>query len=404
MQNNTKHAGLFSLGFLVINLQFALVTAIAALFFAFSGYLAHLGVSPATAGFILSADALAALIVQPFIAPLVHPDNSRRWLVGGSIVFAAALFMAGHATTIPALVAARLLQGTGFICVISALVSMVVQCIPPDMSGRAFGWVSLIRLLPYAVIPPLFDLMRVGPSSFAAVLNLAALAALVPLLGLVIPMSRPADGAGSRAPGLSGMMQSLRSPAVALLLFSTLLFFCGYSAIFFYLKQFGNGLGIGKASLFFTIATVVMIIVRLSGGWIFDRYDKVVVCSAGLFAAAVSYALLPACASGRMFFLLAGISGLGWGIAMPLQAAVMFDISPPAARGMNQNLLIVMMQGGFFLGPVLGGWMISLSGYGALFSCLAALNVAALFMTAGAGRLVRQAEGRGRLPQHPDNG
>jgi predicted MFS family arabinose efflux permease len=400
----SKPTGLFSVGFLVINLQFALVTAIAALFFAFSGYLAHLGVGPATTGFILSADALAALIVQPFIAPLVHPDNSRRWLVGGSLVLAAALFMVGHVTTIPFLIVARLLQGTGFICVISALVSMVVQCIPPDMSGRAFGWVSLIRLIPYAVIPPLFDLLKTGPSSFGGVLNLAAAAALVPLLALVIPVSGSTDRAGSRAPGLSGMVESLRTPAVVLILLSTLLFFCGYSAVFFYLKQFGTGLGIGKASFFFTIATVVMILVRLFGGWLFDRYDKVMVCSAGLFAAAVAYALLPACASGRMFFLLAGISGLGWGVAMPLQAALMFDISTPEARGMNQNLLIVMMQGGFFLGPVLGGWMITLSGYGALFSCLAILTVAALIMTAGAGRLVRRVGAGCRLPQHPDNG
>jgi len=64
-----ERAGLFSLGFLAINLQFALVTAIAALFFAFSGYLAHLGIGPATAGFIISADSLAALVIQPVIAP-----------------------------------------------------------------------------------------------------------------------------------------------------------------------------------------------------------------------------------------------------------------------------------------------------------------------------------------------
>jgi len=385
-----ERPGLFSLGFLAINLQFALVTAIAALFFAFSGYLAHLGIGPATAGFIISADSLAALVIQPVIAPLVHPGASRRWLAGGSLVLAAALFMAGQVTSVPFLVTARLLQGAGFICVVSALITMIVQCIPPDMSGRVFGWVSLIRLVPYAVIPPLFDLMKIAPSSFGKVLALAGVAALVPILALALPQYLTAEQAAAPAPGLSGMLDSLRSPSVIMLLLSSLLLFCGYSAVFFYLKEFGIGMGITNVSLFFTIATVAMILVRLCGGWFFDRYSKIILCVMGLLATAVCYALLPACASGRGLFILAGIAGLGWGVAMPLQAAVMFDISSPRTRGMNQNLLIVMMQAGFFLGPLLGGWMISLSGYTALFASLAALTVAAVLMMAGVGRTVKK--------------
>ena len=381
-----KPAGLFSLGFLTLNLQFALMTGIAALFFTFSGYLAHLGISPATAGFIISTDALAALIVQPLIAPLVHSGTSRRWLFGGSLILAAALFMVGQVTSVPFLVTARLLQGAGFICVLTALITMIVQFIPTGMSGRAFGWISLLRLIPYAVIPPLFDFMKIVPSSFGVVLNVAALIALIPALVLVLPLPRQAvDLDSSRSPGLSGMLDSLRSPAVLMLLLSALLFFCGYSAIFFYLKQFGANRGIVNTSLFFSIATVVMIIVRLFGGWLFDRYSKVLMCIAGILVVAVCYALLPLCASGGMFFVLAGFSGLGWGIAMPLQAALMFDISTPQARAMNQNLLVAMMQGGFFLGPFLGGQMIFRSGYTALFACLAAVSMVSLLMMAGVG-------------------
>lgn len=383
----SRAPGLFSPAFLAINLQFALVTGIAALFFAFSAYLAHLGFPPATAGFVISADALAALVVQPLIAPLVHPASARRWLAVGSFVLATALFMIGRVASVPLLVVARLLQGGGFICVLTALLTMVVRLIPPEMSGRAFGWLSLVRLIPYAVIPPLFDLMKLPPSSFGRVLNLAALAALAPLLALALP--RPRAGTGgedSRPPGMAGMRDSLRSRAVSLLLLSTLLFFCGYSATFFYLKQFATGRGIANPSLFFTIATLAMILARLAGGWLFDRYGKARFCALGLLAVAACYALLPLAASDRAFFTLAGICGLGWGIAMPLQAAFMFDISPPAARGLNQNLLIVTMQGGFFLGPFLGGQIISRSGFAPLFASLGALTLASLLTMAGAGR------------------
>lgn len=370
-------SGLFSLAFLTINLQFALVTAIAALFFAFSGYLQQLGLTPAAAGLILSADALAALIVQPLISPLIHPGTARRWLLGGSLLLSAALFMLGHVTSVPLLVTARLAQGAGFICVLSSLITMMVCFIPPGMSGRAFGWLSLVRLIPYAVIPLLFDLLAIAPAAFSGLLNLAALAALIPVVALLLPFSPSAGGEDSSPPGLSGLSTSLRSRPVILLLLSALLFFSGYSAIFFFLKQFGLVLGIANTSLFFTVATLVMIAVRLCGGWFFDRYNKALLCASGLLVAAACYALLPFCPSSRMFFVLAGFTGLGWGVLMPLQAAVMFDISAPGVRAMNQNLLIVMMQGGFFIGPFIGGQLISSSGYTALFVCLATITLVA---------------------------
>lgn len=380
----TQPNKLFSIGFLTINLQFVLVTAIAALFFAFSGYLQHAGIAPATAGFIISADALAALIIQPLIAPLVHAGTARRWLLGGSLVLSLALFMVGHVTSVPLLIIARLTQGAGFICVLSALITLLVRFIPPGMSGRAFGWVSLVRLIPYALVPLFFDLLAIAPASFGTVLNVAALIALVPVLALLLPTSRQAENSDdTRPPGLSGMAASLRSRPVVLVLLSALLFFCGYSAIFFFLKQFGPTKGIVNAGLFFTIATLAMIVVRLCGSWLFDRYSKALLCAAGLLLAAACYALLPLCDTSRMFFILAGFSGLGWGIAMPLQAAAMFDISPPAVRAMNQNLLIVMMQGGFFMGPFLGGQLIARFGYGTLFVCMAITTLVAGLLMLG---------------------
>jgi MFS family permease len=320
------------------------------------------------------------------ITPLIHPATVRRWLFGGSLLLSAALFMVGHVTSVPLLVAARLGQGTGFICVLSGLITMLVRFIPPGMSGRAFGWVSLVRLIPYAVIPLLFDLLAITPASFGALLNVAALAALVPVLVLLLP-SRPQAGTtdDARPPGLSGMAASLGSRPVVLMLLSGLLFFCGYSAIFFYLKQFGPTLGIANTSLFFTIATLVMIVVRLFGSCLFDRYNKPLFCALGLLLAAACYGLLPLCASSAMFFVLAGCTGLGWGVAMPLQAAAMFDISIPSARAMNQNLLMVMMQGGFFIGPFVGGQVIARFGYGALFGCLAATTLVAGLLMLGVG-------------------
>jgi MFS family permease len=374
-------ARLCSAGFLAINVALALVTGIAALFFAFGGYLGQLGISPAMSGLVLSADALAALIVQPLIAPLINPASARRWLAGGSLLLAAALFALAHVTSLPGLLAARLVQGSGFICVLSALTALLVGFIPPAMSGRAFGLASLVRLLPYAVVPFAFDRYAPAVRDFATLLDAAAAIALLPLFLLLLPATAaaPTDtgsgGGAAGVPGFAGLAASLRSPAVAVVLGSALLFFCAYAAIFFFLRPYGAARGIANVSLFFTVTTLVMIAARLAGGALFDRYDKSWLASAGLLLVAASYAGLAFDVGPTAFFVLAVLTGLGWGVAMPLQAAAMFDISDAPARAMNQNLLLVMMQGGFFVGPAGGGVLISAFGYAVFFAVLAAATL-----------------------------
>lgn len=141
-------------------------------------------------------------------------------------------------------------------------------------------------------------------------------------------------------------------------------------------------IGISRPGAFFTAATLVMIAVRLFCSAMFDRYDKFRLSAAGLFCSACCYALLPLCASETQFHLLAIFTGLGWGIAMPLQAAAMFDISTPQTRAMNQNLMIIMMQGGFFLGPLAAGQLIHQYGFNLLFLGLAITTLLSAAMMA----------------------
>lgn len=382
---------LFSVAFVTINVQFALVTSVAAAFFAYSGYLTRLGVSPTEIGFILSADALAALILQPVLAPIIRVDSSRLWLFAASVVLSFSLFLMSRATTYPMLLTARLLQGAGFIGVISALTTMLVSCIPPGRSGAAFGWASLIRLVPYAVIPFLFDRLKVTPEQFPLVLRIAVWVPLSGVLLIAVPVAprNPADQRDN-PPGYSGVWASLRSMTVLFLLLSVLLLFIGYSAVFFYLKQYGDARRLANVSLFFPIATSMMALARLAGGWLFDRFSKVALSATALATVALGYFAIAIPSSEETFYFIAGLCGLGWGIAIPLQAAFMHDLSAESSRPMNQNLLLAMMQGGFVLGPILGARIIEDFGYGGLFVGLGLLTLAASFAVIAAGRSLRR--------------
>lgn len=384
----TETGKLWSPAFILLNLQFMAVTCVTALFFPFHAYLGRLGFSEEAAGFIIGADALASLLVQPLVALRIHPGSARRWLAGGSLLFAAALFGEGLSTGFAPLLAARLLQGAGFSCVVSALIALMVESIPPGMSGQAFGWTSLVRLLPYAAIPPLFDYFGVLPSAFGEVLQWSALLALAPL-GMLFFFRRrggvhaqsPAPQAGASPPGWAGACASLRQRPIVLLLLAGLLLYCGYAAAFFYLRALGSALGIADSGLFFSLAMLVMLLARLFGGSFFDRFDKLALSLGGFVLVAVSYALLPLASQPELFYTLGVFLGLGWGVVMPLQAALMFDLSPPAARGLNQNLLLATMQAGFFAGPALAGLLLGVAGFAGLFGAAALATLVAALAT-----------------------
>jgi len=373
---------LWTPSFVLLNVQFTLVTCVTALFFPFHSYLAQLGISEQLAGLIIGADALASLLMQPLAALLIHPGNARRWLFGGSLLFAAALFLEGQLTGFAPLLAARLLQGAGFSCVISALISLIVVAIPPGMSGQAFGWTSLVRLVPYALVPPLLGALGVVPAAFGQVLQWSALIALLPIIMMFFSRSGGDVAAAAVRPGMAGASASLRSRPVALLLVASVALYAGYAAVFFYLQQLGAALRVSNSGVFFSLATLLMMLARFFGGMYFDRFDKVTLSTAGFLVVAVSYALLPFASHPSFFFALALPLGLGWGVVMPLQSALMFDRSSVAARALNQNLLMAMMQVGFFVGPAAAGLLLAATGFAGLFAAAALATLVAALTTA----------------------
>ena len=181
---------------------------------------------------------------------------------------------------------------------------------------------------------------------------------------------------------MAGAAASLRSRPVALLLVASVALYAGYAAVFFYLQQLGAAHGIANRGFFFSLATLVMMLTRFLGGRLFDRFDKVALSTAGFAIIAVSYALLPFAAQPSFFFALALPLGLGWGVVMPLQSALMFDRSSVAARALNQNLLMATMQVGFFAGPAAAGVLLAAAGFVGLFVAAALATLIAALATA----------------------
>ncbi len=375
---------LFSREFLILNLVFFTASTATAVFFQFHQYLQFLGISQGWSGFIIAADALPALFLQPILGVFLDRFNARRWLFSGLICMVAALLAYTHASSVAFLVVVRLFQGAGFACLVAAMMVMIVDYIPPQRSGAAFGIISTIRLLPYAIIPPAMSAYFNSPKDFSkapAYSVVPIIFSLAAVLTIEIPRASNQESDSRQSLERKNLIENLKDRRVSIVLIINLLLYSGYTTVFFFLEGYFRQVGVENPGLFFTIATFTMIGIRILGSTLFDKVSKVRLTFWSMAGLIICYSALPAVSCNELFYILGFFTGIGWGIIMPVLNALMFEVSAPPLRGLNLNLSLVMMQGGFFAGPFLGGLVNGWWGYGVLFYFCAFLSLVSASLT-----------------------
>jgi len=382
---------LWSYGFIVINLAALFAFSNIAVFYSFAPYLQRIGIPPAWHGLLLSLEPMAAFALRPVVSPLLTLRNAAGVLLVSMAASGLALALYPLALTVPAIAVLRLFHGAAFVTLVSAATAILVHFVPQGRSAQAFGVFTVMTQLPFALMPLLVE--RIIPATGNAAHAYALVApAMLPAMLLAWPLLRTTRSMaaacphqGRERPSASEIAANLRRPGVAALLAANLLVFLGTTSVYFFMKERFLGLGLDEIGLFFSVVTGATISVRLAGAPFFDRLDKRRAACAFLLLLAASLALLGRAASLPAHLVLAACYGLAQGVALPLLSSAMFLRSASEFRGLSSNLMLFMMDAGFFFGPLL--WAGLLAGgmpWGALYAC-AALPVVAACAAAWAG-------------------
>lgn len=379
MKNNGS--SIFTREFVLLNIVLGCASAAMALFFQFHQYLLSLGIDPRWHGFLIGADAVTGIVLQPLLSPYLHGGNAKKVAAAGICIMAAALGLYNFAETISTIACVRILHGSGFVVLVAAMMTLFASYIPPARSGEAIGLISITRLIPYAIIPPVVVYLVGRSYGFITIVTAAAGLMLIYLIPLAFIRSGPDGEHGhGKGMGLRGLAEDLGSGAVRTLLAVSLLFYSAYTSLFYFFKDFGTERGMENPGFFFTVAMVAMIVVRLAGSRYFDRMKKARTSAVCMGILAVCHVLLNFLHGSGAFLFLAAAFGVLWGVCIPLTMALIFDISEARFRGLNMNLSLVMMQAGFFAGPLVGGLILAKWGYGMLFIFCGVLNAAGALM------------------------
>jgi predicted MFS family arabinose efflux permease len=371
---------LLSPEFLALNAIMFLTYCNVAVFFQFYQYLQTLPIPSESFGLLIALFSLTVLVFRPIISPFLTPDNAGRWIRIGCLSIIGTLVLYNWAESLWSMAAVRLLHGGAYVLLATAVLSRLIACIPSNRSGQAFGLVSIITVLPYAVVPPVLSPLLRLTGGFREVLNLSALAMVVALL-LAWTIGRTSEGESKPPSGggmLDGIWENLKDRRILLLLGLSLVVWTTFTPVFFFLEKQGSKMGIANPGWFLTLSTAVEILVRLVGGPIFDKLNKALMLAAAQGVLCVGYLLLASVSTSTPFFATAIVLGLGWGVAMPLLSGLMFDISRPKFRALNSNLAMEMFQAGFFIGPLAGGAILLRWDYAVLYIVCAICSLVGL--------------------------
>ncbi len=346
-----------------------------AVFYGFYSYLGQIGIPVEWRGLLVGLEPFTAFVLRLLLIPLISVANATRVLLVGLLLLVMTLLSYQWALSVPSLIPLRILHGATFVLLVSASITLVVQLIPEERSAQGFSLFSLSTLLPYALMPPLAEWLLPYVTSAAQIYAGVSLLAIPAILLLLVGGRRLAavvaglDLSLTQRPSRQQLQENLRRPEVILLLLVNLCFYLCYSTVFYFMKDFAGQLDDPDVGLFFILSTATLILTRLTGNLVLDRFWKLPLLRICTLSLALCLFALAQTDSGAGMSLLAVLYGLCLGVGLPLLNAVLFMASPPALRGVNANLSLFMMDAGFFLSPWVGGTFLAAGGViGGLFT------------------------------------
>jgi predicted MFS family arabinose efflux permease len=379
----TKTDSIFTREFYTLNALTFIAFSTVAIFFDYYQYLQSLPIDPQRFGILIGVFSVSALLLRPFLSIAITILTARKWIMASGFVLILVLILYDLASSFWMVFIVRVVHGAAYVALATAILTLLVGCIPQEKSGQAFAFFSVVTLLPYAVIPPVIEPLATLVGGFQRVLDLSGLLLILifPLAALVNQDRIAADNHRQQHLGLREIIGNIRNHRVAMALILSLLVWTAFSPVFFFLQGFGKANGIENPGLFLTFSTIAEIAVRVVAGTYLDRMDKGKLLGLSCAWLTACYVFLAHVDDMPAVFLALGLCfGIGWGFAMPLLNGIIFDVSDYKFRSFNSNLGMQMSQMGFFVGPSLGGLILVQSGYGPLYYACGAMTMAATVM------------------------
>lgn len=320
-----------------------------------------------TIGIILSCYTVAALCIRPFSGYFLDSFARKPLYLMAYFIFMtmfAGYIIAGSLTLF---ILFRIIQGVSFGMVTVGGNTVVIDIMPSSRRGEGLGYYGLSNNIAMAVGPMSGLFLHDAGMSFTTIFccSLGSCIAGFVCASLVKTPYKPPV---KREPiSLDRFILFKGIPAGISLLLLSIPYGMTTNYVAMYAKQIGINATTG---FFFTFMAIGMAISRIFSGKIVDRGKITQVISAGLYLVVFSFFLLSACVyliswndmlCTVVFFAVALLLGVGFGIMFPAYNTLFVNLAPNSQRGTATSTYLTSWDVGIGIGMLAGGYIAEVS-------------------------------------------
>jgi MFS family permease len=346
-----------------------------------------IGAGDVAVGIVTGAFAITGLACRPLAGHFADARGRKPAVLIGALLTATAGALYFVPAGIPGLIVARLFLGAGEGMVYTAGSAWVVDLAPPGRRGRVIGLYGLAIWGGLSIGPLIGTLILHASDSFDLVW---AFAMVAPLIGALIALRIPEVGRVRRRrdPLHSGDLiarESLR-PGLALSLGTV-----GYATMAAFIVLFMRQRGIGHGAEAFAAFAGTVVLMRIVGGDLPDRFGPVRCAVAAGLTETVGLVVIGL--AGSLGMALAGsiLMGAAFSLLFPSLALLVVDAVPEERRGSAMGTFTAFFDLGVGVGGPLAGIAAAIGGYESAFLFASCFGVMASLAAIRAGRLARLA-------------
>ena len=340
----------------------------------------NLGGHEVAVGLAVGSFAVGAILLRPFAGRIGDRYGRRVLIVGGAFIVGVAFGAVHIASSMPLLVAARVLAGIGEAAFFVGAGTMVTDLSPADRRGEALSYWS-VAVYGGIALGPVLGIFVLQDDHYGQVWTVsAALAFVAVALGCFTRETRtdqPVAEAGAPRPKL--LYRSALAPG--LVLFLGMIGLSGYVA---FVSLYVDDTGIGDAGIVLLVYGLVVLAVRIIGARIPDRLGPMLAGSIATGVSAIGLLLVGAIAT--PFGLYAGtvVFAIGMSQLYPAMMILVLTDVPDNERSSAVGTVSSFFDGAQSFGAVILGGVAALTSYrGAFIGGAVASAIALVLLRSG---------------------
>ena len=316
-------------------------------------------------GIISSLMSLVALFGRPFSGAASDYFNKKKIMVLSYVLSIICLLLYTKADTVTAIIIVRILHGVAFS--LSGTVSMAfgADFLPLSRLGEGLSYIGIGTVISTMIGPQLGEFVENSFGMESVFIWASVLYVICGILTYLIPYH---PKTAEKKEKFVFRMENFFAPELGMYVFLIGMLSVGNGILLYYLKDFGTNRGIANISLYYTVSSIATVLTKpFTGKWLdakgiaYTLYPAFVISAVFAFCFARAYTL-------PLVLTAAVLKAIGQGSG---QSAIQADSVRKLGlqrSGVASSSCYIGMDLGNVLGPAIGAFVISASGYELLFN------------------------------------